>query len=395
MNILLNTESLHPPLTGIGNYTLNLLEQLRQLDGIEHIECFSGAQFFSAEEALARCQNDSQKQDQHPEPQLPSRLRGWLRRIPLAYRARAWLRDVQLSRHSARRQRFLYHEPNFILKAHEGPCVATIHDLSFIHYPQYHPAERVAWIGGQLPKTLARADFLITPSELIRQELIQQHQVPPERVRSIYLGASECFHPQSSEQTHSVMQRYGLTHGAYLLFVASLEPRKGIDVLLDAWCQLPEAMQRQWPLVLAGAPGWQNHGLQQRIQALQQSHGLHHLHFVPSSDLPALYAGATLFIYPSFYEGFGLPVLEAMRCGVPVISTADTSMAEFAGQSLLQVPRGQVDELAHAIQSLLEDDDKRHDLARQGLECAQQFSWQRCARETFTVYQEVMERLGR
>lgn len=390
MNILLNTESLHPPLTGIGNYTLNLIEQLNRLEAIDHLECFSGTQFFTAQEAIVHCRT-AQPQTQHTQPSQTSRLRALARRIPFAYQARAWLRNWQLRRHAAQCQRFLYHEPNFILKNHEGPCVATIHDLSFIHYPQYHPAERVAWIGGQLPKTLRRADFLITPSELIRQELIQHHNVPEHRVRSIYLGAAECFQPRTAAQTHDVLKKYALTHGNYLLFVASLEPRKGIDVLLDAWCRLPKALQQQWPLVLAGAPGWQNAGLQNRIASLQKSHGLRHLHFVPADDLPALYAGAALFAYPSLYEGFGLPVLEAMRCGVPVVSTAGTSMAEFAQEGIAQVSRGDADALAHTLTNLLEQEEQRQQLAQRGWHRAQAFSWERCARETLSVYREVLE----
>lgn len=390
MNLLLNIESLHPPLTGIGNYTLNLLDQFTQLPGIDSIECFSGQDFCSAEAALARCQAHDQKQAEHPTQPTASRLRRLLRKVPLAYRARAWLHDLQLKRHAERRKHFLYHEPNFILKAHDGPCIATIHDLSFIHYPQYHPAERVTWIGGQLPKTLARADFLITPSEIIRQELIKDHGVAENRVRSIHLGAAECFQPLSQIETQAVMQRHGLTHGGYLLFVASLEPRKGIDVLLEAWCSLPESLRRRWPLVLAGAPGWKNQALQERIEQLQHSHGLRHLHFVPNSELPALYAGAALFIYPSLYEGFGLPVLEAMRCGVPVISTLDTSMAEFAGDSVLLTERGNTEQLAQQLQRLLEDPAARQALADSGLARAQAFSWERCARETLAVYQEVI-----
>lgn len=392
MNLLLNTESLTPPLTGIGNYTLNLLEQLSALEQINSIECFSGQHFSSASETLARClaANKAQPgQDNTPTLMQRSRLRALLRRIPFAYRARALFHDYRLQRREQVRRNCVYHEPNFILKAHEGPCVATIHDLSFLHHPQHHPIERVTWMTGQLPKTLARADMLITPSEMIRQELIGDMGVPADKVRSIYLGAAECFRPHTIEETRALLHRHDLQHGQYVLFVASLEPRKGIDTLLDAWSSLPEVLRRSYPLVLAGAPGWKNQDLQARIQNLQASHGLRHLNFVPGEELPALYAGAGAFVYPSIYEGFGLPVLEAMQCGVPVICTAGTTMDEFSAGSTLLCERSNSEHLREQLQRLLEDDELRTRIARAGLERAQAFSWQRCAVQTLDVYRQL------
>lgn len=392
MNLLLNTESLTPPLTGIGNYTFNLLEQLSILKQIDNIECFSGQHFSSASETLARCQMASAtptEQENTSAIMQRSRLRALIRRIPFAYRARALLHNYHLRRREQHRHSFVYHEPNFILKEHDGPSVATIHDLSFIHYPEHHPIERVSWMTSQLPATLKRADFLITPSELIRQELIGDLGVSPEKVRSIYLGAADCFRPYTPEETRTLLQRHNLQHGQYVLFVASLEPRKGVDILLDAWSSLPEALRRAYPLVLAGAPGWKNQELQARIRGLQASHGLRHLNYVPSEDLPALYAGAGAFVYPSIYEGFGLPVLEAMQCGIPVICTAGTTMDEFSAGSTLLCERGNSEHLRDQLQILLEDDDLRTRIAKAGRERAQTFSWRRCAEQTLQVYELI------
>lgn len=389
MNLLLNTESLTPPLTGIGNYTLNLLKQLSASGQIDRLECFSGQHFSSASETLARCLAPDGRQAGQAEVSIilqRSRLRALIRRIPFAYRARAALHNYQLRRREQQRRGFIYHEPNFILKHHAGPSIATIHDLSFLHYPQYHPAERVSWMTSQLPATLERADFLITPSETIRQELIGNLGVAADKVLSIYLGAAECFRPHTEEETAITLQQYGLQHGRYVLFVASLEPRKGVDLLLDAWASLPEPLRRAYPLVLAGAPGWKNQALQARIDCLHASHGLRHLSYVPGAELPALYAGAAAFVYPSIYEGFGLPVLEAMQCGVPVICTAGTSMDEFSAGSVLLCERGSGEHLRLQLQCLLEDDTLRTRIARAGLERAGSFSWQRCAAETLAVY---------
>lgn len=385
MKLLLNTESLIPPVTGIGNYTFNLLEQL-QKENIETIDCFSGSTFCSAEQALANCVNAS---NLYKPSGRESYLRNMLRSSTLAYRARELLRDAQLRMRTRQLRDHVYHEPNFILKTHAGPSVSTIHDLSFIHYPQLHPRKRVEWLSAQLPKTLKRADFLITPSNIIREELIRDFGVNADKIKAVYLGASPVYHPQTPEQTQPTLERYGLTHGRYVLFVGTLEPRKGIDTLLDGWSRLPKSLREEFPLVLAGAPGWQNKTLADRIKTLETTHGLRSLSFVPNSDLPTLYAGAAIFAYPALYEGFGLPVLEAMCCGVPVICTAETSMAEFTQGGALLIERGNDEELAEKLEGLLSNESRRLDWAKAGLLRSKDFSWNRLAQETMEIYQRV------
>ncbi|TWH77513.1 alpha-1,3-rhamnosyl/mannosyltransferase [Azomonas agilis] len=388
MNILLGTESLKPPLTGIGNYTQFLLKNIGQSDQVSSVKCFSGFEFLSGQTALEQCQTQSQRMIKGGTG-FKKNLRELLRKTTLAYQVRAQIQNHYFGKGAEEHKGFVYHEPNFILKPYAGPCVATIHDLALVRYPEYHPAG-IRWLAKQLPNTLARADALITPSEVIRQELIADYGVAPDRVHSIHLGVEPEFQPRTAQQTQSVLQNYALEHGRYVLFLASLEPRKGIDTLLDAWCLVPESIRCHWPLVLAGASGWNNQHLCQRIQAMQHTHGIRHIHFVPQADLPYLYAGAQLFVYPSIYEGFGLPVLEAMSSSVPVISTARTSMAEFARDSIALVESGQPEELGACIQLLLEDSEQRQHYALAGLARAQRFSWQHCAQQTIEVYRQLL-----
>lgn len=390
MKLLINTESLLPPITGIGTYTLNLLEQFVAAQALESIECFSGHHFSSATQTLLGCHANAQPNDMVSSP-AQSSLQRLLRNSSLAYRAREMLRNNILRLQSARLKECVYHEPNFILRAHKGPCVATIHDLSFVHHPQFHPAKRVEWLSRELPKTLARADALITDSEYVRQELIELYNVDQHRVTTIHLGAAPCFAPHTTEQTQETLSRFKLHHGQYLLFVGTLEPRKGLHTLLDAWSSLPPSLTEAFPLVLAGAPGWSNTEILARVRHLQHTRGLRHLSFVPSSFLPALYAGTHTFVYPSNYEGFGLPVLEAMSSGVPVICTQDTSMSEITGDSALLIERGSVEQLAAQLQWLLEHDDARATFATGGLERAKAFSWARCAGQTLDVYRHISD----
>lgn len=386
MKLLINTESLLPPITGIGTYTLNLLKQYTREGNFDAIECFSGHRFTTAEDAITQSEREPAP---HKQGKAKGRITTLLRSSILAYRSREVVRNAMLRMKSAHLKDFIYHEPNFILKRHPGPAVATIHDLSFISHPQYHPAKRVAWLTSELPKTFARADMLITDSEQVRQELIELFSVDEKKVRAIHLGAAACFTPRTAEQTTATLQRYALHHGQYLLFVGTLEPRKGVDTLVEAWAKLPKPLKRAFPMVLAGAPGWDNKNLHARIQQLKQSDGLKHLSYVPGSDLPALYAGATALVYPSHYEGFGLPVLEAISCGVPVICTAATSMSEITAEHALLIQAGNTEQLTEQIRRMLEDASLRMSLSSAALTRARHFSWEKCARETQAIYQAL------
>lgn len=386
MKLLINTESLLPPMTGIGTYTLNLLKQFEKCPSIEAIQCFTGHRFTTSNNAIEQSEQDALS---HTPEKKTGRINRTLRNSIFAYRARETMRNAVLKLKSGKLKDFIYHEPNFILKSHKGPAVATIHDLSFLSFPQYHPAKRVAWLTSKLPETLARADMLITDSEQVRRELIELYAIDEKRVRSIHLGAASCYFPLGAEQTHQILTEYGLQHGQYLLFVGTLEPRKGVNTLLDAWANLPERLKKAFPLVLAGAPGWNNQHVESRINTLIEHDGLKHLSFVPGNHLPALYAGASLFVYPSHYEGFGLPVLEAMKCGAPIICTADTSMSEITGDTALHIEAGNANQLTDRISYLLENDAVRSRMSAQGLERAQIFSWEKCAAQTEEVYREL------
>lgn len=386
MKLLLNTESMRPPLTGIGNYTFHLIQEIKAIGCLERFTCFDGLEFHDADTAIQRYEQAAQQYHCDSLNLRRDRLIPYLRRLPLAYRARQTVRDLRLLRQRRAHCSFIYHEPNFILKKHPGPTIATIHDLSFNHYPEYHPKERVDWMRGGLHSTLERADLLLTVSELVRQELIDNFRVAPDRVKAIYLGVDDRFHPRQAVETQQTLARHGLQHDGYVLFVGTLEPRKGVDLLIDAWQALPSALRDAYPLVLAGTSGWKNQSIIERIARLEVSSGLRWLRYVPASELPDLYAGATAFAYPSLYEGFGLPVLEAMASGAAVVCTAGTSMAEFAGTAPLLFEKGRRDALADSLARLLESKDLRRQRSILGLERASELTWRRFAERTAQAY---------
>lgn len=392
LKLILNAEALRPPITGIGNYTFHLLEQYLTNNLMEEVHCFSSAGWLDGEEQLAITadikaragNNDKQRADI-----TATKIRNFAGAIPGIEALYGYLMDKRFEHKAGQFSGAVYHEPRYILKPYAGPCVTTVHDLTHIRYPHFHDKKIVQWLGEKLPPSLDRADCIVTDSDVVRNELLEYFNVPQEKVRTVYLGAEECYQPRSKEQTSDVLSNFGLTHKQYVLLVATLEPRKQIDVLLDAWCLLPESLRRVTPLVLAGSFGWRNESLVKRISSLVAEGTVKYLGYVPAETLPILFSGAAVFTYPSVYEGFGLPVLDAMSSGVPVICRAGTSMDEFSEGACVLCETGDPEELALKLESLLESQEKRDVWAQKGLTQAAQFSWERCAAETAEIYRMV------
>jgi len=388
----MNAEALRPPLTGIGNYTYHLLAQLHAKSEIEGIQCFTGTHWHSAKTQLeiTASHKAAVAGSRQSTSGFESKLRAVVGAIPGTKAAYDTLMNRRFERTANTIPNAIYHETNYILKPYSGPSVTTVHDLSHLHYPQFHPKEVVDYLNLRLPETLKRADKVITVSDVVRDELLDAYDLAPEHVHTIYEGVEAAYIPRTAAQTHDVLAEYGLEHDHYVLHVATLEPRKGISVLLDAWELLPKALRLAYPLVMTGSSGWRNSDLVERISRLQEEGSVRHLGYVPSEALPSLYAGASVFSYPSVYEGFGLPVLDAMSSGVPVICRAQTSMSEFAQGACLLCDSAEPEELADKLSTLLMDSELRVRWGQKGRERSQFFSWQKCADETLAVYAALL-----
>ncbi len=288
----------------------------------------------------------------------------------------------------------LYHEPRFIALPYHGPQVITVHDLSCFDLPETHPAERVALLARLLPRSLARADRIIAISQATAERLQSLFGVPEARIHVTHLAADPVFHPRDEEALQLPLAQLGLEAGTYLLTVGTLEPRKNLHTLFLAYQQLPAPLRQAFPLVVAGMSGWHQESLLEFASPLVRAGQIRLLGHVPESSLPALYAGARLFAYPSCYEGFGLPPLEAMASGTPVLTSDRTSLPEVVGNAGLTLPPDDVSAWHTALARLLEDAPERARLSQLGLERAAGFSWQRCARETCAAYRAALTRHG-
>ena len=268
--------------------------------------------------------------------------------------------------------------------------VITVHDLNFLYYPQYLTASARRYYNAQIAWAVARADAILADSEATRRDLERLLAVPPERVRVTHLAADACFQPLPNAETRAVLTRYGLTPG-YLLFVGTWEPRKNLPGLLEALALL-HARGEKLHLVIAGRPGWLYADIFTRVQQLHLEAWVRFIEKVPLGDLVALYNGALALTMPSFYEGFGLPALEAMQCGTPAIVADRASLPEVMGTAGLLIDPDDPETLAEACATLAGDADLRARLRAAGLERARTFTWAATAQATLEVYREVLEK---
>lgn len=379
MKLILSVEPVRFPLTGIGRYTYELATRLQHSSEITDLQFFAGRRFLPALPTAAE-QSDA-----------VHGLKRFVQKNALAVEAYRRLMPYLRKRALKGHEDHLYHSPNYYLPPFAGRSVATFHDLSPFTWAHCHAPHIARYLQKELKLTLERADALITDSHYTRQELADYFAWPIERIHAVPLASSPEFYPRSADALRGTLARHALEPGGYSLFVGTIEPRKNLETLLDAYSKLPLALRRRWPLILTGYQGWRSETIHQRIAQAQQQGWARYLGFAASEDLPLLYAGARLFTFPSHYEGFGLPVLEAMSSGVPVVCSNSSSLPEVAGQAALMCAPDDVDGLSALLHQGLEDENWRLAAVEQGLRHAAGFSWERCAQATIEVYRKVSE----
>jgi len=380
MRVLFNGASAIRPKTGVGHTTANLHAALVRLSPDDAFWFYPGQR---ARRLAARFFQPTARPTVPPKPASPS----FARRTAFHMARSAYTAHFHLA---ARLGRFdLYHEPNLVPFRVPLPTVVTVHDLSVILFPEWHPADRVKRYEQAFARGVESAAHILVDSEAVRSEAIRVLGLSPERLTTIHCGIAPAYRIQSQEEVAVVRARLNLPP-RYLLYVGTVEPRKNLTTLLRAYCDLPAEIRDACPLVLGGAWGWKSEPERELFESEARHKGARYLGYVADEDLPGVYAGAEALFYPSHYEGFGLPPIEMMACGgACVVSTAD-AVREVVNRHALVLPPSDLAGWRDAMRRVITDRDYLEDYRNVGRAHAARFSWDRAAAMTLDVYHRVL-----
>ncbi len=282
----------------------------------------------------------------------------------------------------------LFHATDFVLPPVMRGTVTflTVHDLSFIRAPETASPRLRAYLSRAVPRSVRRADLVLADSQATKDDLIELYGVASEKITVLYSGVDPRFHPADRAVQESVRARYGLDF-PYVLAVGTVQPRKNYARLIQALAALPGPLA-DIHLVIAGGRGWLEGPIYETAHLAGVEERVHFIGFVPDDDLPALYTAAEAFAFPSLYEGFGLPLLEAMACGTPSLAANTSSLPEVAGDAALLIDPTSVDSIATGLERILTDNGLRSTLRERGFARAGMFTWERAARHLLTLYRE-------
>jgi glycosyltransferase involved in cell wall biosynthesis len=285
----------------------------------------------------------------------------------------------------------ILHSPDFALPpVRRARTILTVHDLSFMRVPECSDPRLRAYLLRVVPASVRRADVVLADSESTRQDVIELLGVDPARVEVVYAGVEPRFQRVRDAQTlQAVRSRYQLP-AHFILGVGTLQPRKNFERLIEGFSHARDAVPAETHLVIAGGVGWLYESIYRRIEELGLQKAVHLPGYVTDEDLPALYSLADVFAFPSLYEGFGLPPLEAMACGTPVVCSNASSLPEVVGRAALTVDPLDVDALTDALRRALSDEPLRAELTQMGLTRARRFTWKQAASTLLDVYRRTV-----
>lgn len=373
MIIAINTLSLYKTKAGMGRYIVELVNRLPR-DDPQNTYCFYVSQknksYFSFTEKNIIIKTIS------PLWYFPFLKILW-EQIFLPFSL--WRNNIQL-----------YHSTGFTLpffKPKKIKHVVTIADMTFFSHSIYHIWWKVWYFRYMIPYALKKADRVITISESTKEDILKMIKISSKKIKSIYLGVDAHLTPQKERGQQKRLEKYSITR-PYILFVGMLEPRKNIMGLIRAYAQVKEKDSHH--LVLVGKKGWKYEDIFMTVKELGLQNMVHFLGYVPDEDLSSLYSSATCFVYPSFYEGFGIPVLEAMACGCPVITSNNSSMKEIAGNAAVLIDPENKEAIADAIELVISNKKEQERMRKAGLLHVKKFRWETMAQETKNLYASVL-----
>ncbi len=393
--VLYKLSGIRAPLTGIGRYSLELIRSSSKQE--RKLLAFKQGKLLEGQHLLQELANlESVSLPTHNTDKLNSRkLRSIVGNIPFSrqfYRALDNLRFEKATA-SLRDRSVIYHDLNYSLNqaltSTTRSSVSTVYDLSNIVCPQTHPRHRVDYLNSYLEKLSKTDAQIITISNAVKSDLIEHYSIESDRISVTHLAADKQFRPRSEIECTEVLDAHSLYYKKYVLCVATLEPRKNLLSVINAYEGLDPHLQNEYPLAMVGPFGWKSAPLEKKLAKLNEAGVIRHLGFVSQLDLPTLYSGASAFLYPSLYEGFGLPLLEAMKSGCACITSNEGALAEISSNSAIEVNALEHDDIGHHLNRLLQDPKLNSYHVSLGLERAKSFSWRQTASKTADVYDRL------
>jgi alpha-1,3-rhamnosyl/mannosyltransferase len=388
VRVVVNREAALGQKTGVGHYVAELLRALADQAGDDRIDCFPSGWLWQVRRfgVALRTAGGGEGGAVATATRPLSRVARARRAIVGGLKA-VWgfLKERNARAAVLGRPCDLYHEPNHIPLPLDCRTLVTVHDLSALLYPQWHPPGRAAFFEKHFPRALTQACHFLTDTEFIRHELIERLGVAQERVTCVYLGIRRGLGPLPADEVAATLQRLGLPP-RYLLYLGTIEPRKNLGLLLRAYCDLPDGMRADCPLLLVGRYGWGAADVARQLQEAGPARGVIHLGYVAEKHLRALYCGALALVYPSLYEGFGLPPLEMMACGGAVLTSTAGALVEVVGPQACLLDPHDLGGWRDAMAAVIRDAIWRGQLQNGARELARPFTWERCAAETLGVY---------
>ncbi|MDP8255681.1 MAG: glycosyltransferase family 1 protein [Candidatus Alcyoniella australis] len=378
MRIGLNSEKVLERTTGVGCYAYNLVRGLLEIDRDNRYVLFfhSDAGCYAGEPWLA---GPNVELDQYGAKGSNPRRILW-EQLGLPGRARRSKLDV-----------FHYIDHTLSMIGKPVPTAITVHDLAFFRHPEAYTRSRRIYKSLVSPRSIRRADRVIAVSEYTRQEVLEITGADPDKVSVVYNGIDGEFRVIQDQKLLSDFRRQHDLPQRYILFVGTLQPRKNVTGLVRAYAELVQRKAVEHDLVICGERGWIFDEIFSQVERSGLTARVRFIESLPQQQLPLLYNCAELFVFPSLFEGFGLPLLEAMSCGVPVVSSNTTSMPEVVGDAALLVDPNDVDDMALQIQRALSDRELAADLRNRGLERSREFSWRKCAQSTLEIYKQMAQ----
>lgn len=394
MKVIIGTESLRNPLSGIGVYTLNLCKEIIkdgaiELIGLDDFGIFNQNQLI---QVINNIDENHSPKNSHSF-NVKHLLRKKIRQIPASRALYNKVSSAATNRNlKSLSNDYIYHSPNYISRKFSGKKVITVHDISHIDCPETHPKDRINHLEKNLSQSIQSADHIIVDSEFTKNQLIKSSLITSntqKKITTVHLAACPSFTKRDPIETQGTLQKYSLSHKKYLLSIGTLEPRKNYENIISAFLALPDSIASQYELIIIGAKGWKYENIFKLLNNTNSTHHIKLLGYLPQREMIDLLSSAKIFLYPSLYEGFGLPILESMSCSTPVITSNIGAMQEVAGNCAELVNPYDIEEIRDSITHILNSKEHCDNLIQLGKKRSSQFSWASTAKQTIDIYKSI------